>query len=194
MKERAGDVAAPPAGGSERTSSAVGKVGQRLVVSAADERRIVEFVAAPGAARWPDRAVDTKPGRAIAEMQLALSEARRVAEQSRHGVADAIGVLEAFAEHHVAAALAVHPARGCELREPGAKSLGGRKRSGVQLRIAARQPAAVAARRWRLVGERREPDDLGAGAPPSGEDVRIDEREGRVGGERDALAGRRWRW
>src|SRR5712691_5556603 len=107
MKERAGDVAAPPAGGSARTSSAVGKVGQRLVVSAADERRIVEFVAAPGAARWPDRAVDTKPRFAIAEMQLAFGEAGRMAEQPGHGVADAVGALEAFAEHHVAAALAV---------------------------------------------------------------------------------------
>ena len=46
MKERAGDVAAAAAGGSERTSLAVGEIGQRLVVSAADERRVVEFVAA----------------------------------------------------------------------------------------------------------------------------------------------------
>ena len=68
-----------------------------------------------------------------------------MAEQSRHGVADAVGIFEAFAEHHVAAALAMHRRVVCEAREPGAKTLRGRQRAGVQLRIAAGQPAAVAA-------------------------------------------------
>ena len=47
----------------------------------------------------------------------------------------------------------------------------------MQLRIAARQPAAVAALRRRLVGERRERQDFGAGAAPAVEHMRIDEAE-----------------
>ena len=74
---------------------------------------------------------------------------------------------------------------------PARKRCAAASAAGMQLRIAAGQPATVAALRWCLVGERREGHDLGAGPPPAGEDVRIDEGEGRVGGERDALAGRR---
>ena len=44
-------------------------------------------------------------------MQFALGEARRVAEQAGHGVVPARGVFEAFAQNHVAAALAVHRPR-----------------------------------------------------------------------------------
>src|SRR5712692_698907 len=126
-------------------------------------------------------------------MQLALGEARRMAEQSGHGVADAVRVFEAFTEHHVATALAVNLAGLGKLREPSTKMLRSRKRSRVQLRIAAGQPTAIAVLRWRLVGERRERDDLRSGSPPSVEDMGINKREGRVGRERDALAGRRYR-
>ena len=97
-------------------------------------------------------------------MQLALCEAGGMAEQPGHAVADAVGVLEAFAEHHVAAALAVHRPRRGETRKPGAEPVGGGKPSGVKLRIAAGKPATVAVLRRRLVGERRERDDLGARA------------------------------
>ena len=108
MKERAGDMAAPSARCPERTSLAVGEIGQRLVVAGRDQRRVVEFVAAHRSC--PPRPIglsETQPRLAIAEVQLALREAGRMAEQPGHGVADAVGVLEAFAQHHVAAALAV---------------------------------------------------------------------------------------
>ena len=56
----------------------------------------------------------------------------------------------------------------------------GGKGAGMQFRIAAGKPAAVAAFRRRLVGEWRERHDFRAGMPPAVEDVRIDEGEGRV--------------
>ena len=69
----------------------------------------------------------------------------------------------------------------------------GGKGVGVQFRVAAGEPAAVGALRRRLVGERRERHDFGAGLAPGLEQVRIDEAEGAVAGERDALARRRQR-
>ena len=79
-----------------------------------------------------------------------------MAEQSGHGVALAGGILEALAEHHVAAALAMHRAGLGEAPQPRRKSPRGRERIGVQLRIAAGQPAAIGTLGRRLVGERRE--------------------------------------
>ena len=61
----------------------------------------------------------------------------------------------------------------------------------MQLGIAAGEPAAVAILRRRFVGERREGDDRRAGMAPAGEDVRVDEGEGVVAGERDAVSRRR---
>ena len=87
-----------------------------------------------------------------------MGEARRMTEKSCHGVAGAVGVLKALAEHHVATAFAVHRARSGKLRKPRAKARRSRKRARVKLRIAAGQPAAIAALRWRLVRERREGD------------------------------------
>ena len=58
----------------------------------------------------------------------------------------------------------------------------------MQFGIAARQPAGVAVGGRRLVGERREGDDLGPGAPPAADEMRIDERKGLVARERDPLA------
>ena len=57
----------------------------------------------------------------------------------------------------------------------------------MQFGIAARKPAQVAVLRRRLVGERREGDDLGPGRPPAFHEMRVDERERRVARERDAL-------
>ena len=61
----------------------------------------------------------------------------------------------------------------------------------MKLGIAAGQPAAVAVFGRRLVGERREGDDLRPGPPPAGENMRIDEGERGVGSERDPAARRR---
>src|SRR5262249_38123280 len=122
-----------------------------------------------------ERAVMHELRLAIAKMQLALGKARGMAKQPSHGVADAIGVFQPLAQYHVAAALAVHGPRGGELREAAAKLLRRGKRPRLQLGIAAGQPAAVAACRRRLIGKRRERDDLGAGASPAVENVRIDE-------------------
>ena len=77
--------------------------------------------------------------------------------------------------------------------QPFAEPGGGREPAGVQLGIAARQPADVAAEVRRLVGQRREGQELGARRAPGPCDVRIDEAEGGVLGNGDALAGRRQR-
>ena len=99
-----------------------------------------------------------------------------------------------LAQHHVAAAFAMDRPGLRKTRQPGAKPGRRRERAGMELRIAAGQPAGIAVARRRLVGKRREGDDLGAGAPPAVENVRIDEAEGLIERERDALAGRRQRW
>src|ERR1700749_4691529 len=64
------------------------------------------------------------------------------------------------------------------------------QRAGMQLRIATRQPAGVTACVWSLVSKRRERHDLGAGAPPAIDEMRIDEAECLITRERDALTGR----
>ena len=64
-----------------------------------------------GAGRGACRAVREQPCIPVAEVQLALGETGRVAEQARHGMAHPFRVLEAFAQHHVATAFAVHRTR-----------------------------------------------------------------------------------
>ena len=61
----------------------------------------------------------------------------------------------------------------------------------MQFRIAARQPATIRAFGGRFVGKRRERNDLGAGVAPGVDEMRIDEAEGAIMRQRDALAGRR---
>jgi hypothetical protein len=126
-------------------------------------------------------------------MQLALGEARGVSEQARHRVACAACILQSLAEDHVAAALAVHRPRLRETRESRPKFLRGSERTGMKLRIAAGQPADIAARGRRLIGERRKGYDLRTRFAPRREQMRIDERECRVRGERNAWPGRRQR-
>ena len=57
----------------------------------------------------------------------------------------------------------------------------------MQLRIAAGKPAGAAVVGRRFVRDWGERLDLGPSRPPAGQDVRIDERERRIGCERDAL-------
>ena len=91
-----------------RPALRIGDIDERLVVALRDNRGVVEFVAAHDVADGADRIVRQQTRLPIAEMEPSLGEACRVAEQARHGVANALGVLQAFAEHHVAAALAMH--------------------------------------------------------------------------------------
>src|SRR5262245_40022835 len=111
----------------------------------------MKLVAADQGAGRPKRTVGHKACLAITKVQLALGEARRMAEQPDHGVANAIGVFESFAEHHVAAAFAVDGPRLRKARKPRTKARRIRERAGMELRISARQPAAVTALRRRLV-------------------------------------------
>jgi len=98
--------------------------------------------------------------------------------------------VEVFAERHVAAALAVHRPRLGKARKPRAKLVRGRQLARMQFGIAAGQPATVAVLGWRLIGERGKGKYLRASRAPAGKQVRIDEGEGCVRRERDALAGR----
>src|SRR5262249_9255588 len=102
----------------------VGKVKKCFVGARRGERRVVEFMPAYRAAGSPERAVDEKPRLPVAQMQLAHREACRVSKKADHGVAYPLRVLKAFAEHHVAAALAVHRAGRCKSPQPLLEAMG----------------------------------------------------------------------
>ena len=63
----------------------------------------------------------------------------------------------------------------------------------MQLGITAGQPDRIAIGGGSGIGEQGEGQDLGAGLPPTGEEVRVNEREGLVLRQGDALPGRRQR-
>ena len=151
----------------------------------------MKFMTANERAATAERSVGEKPRGAVAEMKLSSGKARRVPEQTGHRVALSGSVLEALAEHHVAAAFAVDRTCFGEPPQSRCKCQRGREHIRVQFRIAAGQPAAIGVFRRRLVGERRERQNFGTGVAPGIDDVRIDETEGAIAGERDALA---WRW
>ena len=110
-------------------------------------------------------------------------------------MARAIRVDQTSAEHHVAAALAMDRACARKAAQTVEEARGGGDPPGMQFGIAARQPAGVAFLRGRFVGERREGNELGALRPPAGLDMRIDEAEGGVAGNGEALARRgQGRW
>src|SRR6266705_805700 len=104
----------------------------------------MKLVAADQRSSGSDRAWSQQPGLAVAEVQAAFEEAGRMAEQAGHGMSDAIGIFESFAEHHVAAALAVNRARRGEFYESIAKPPRRCERAGVELRVTAGQPANIA--------------------------------------------------
>ena len=109
--------------------------------------RIVELVAADLAAGRPERAVGQQAGGPVAEVHPALGEAGRVAEQAEHGVRLAVGILQRFAQHHEAAALAMHRAGRAKALHPGAEIRRRGEPAGMQLRIAAGQPGRRRSRR-----------------------------------------------
>jgi hypothetical protein len=114
----------------------------------------MEFVAAQERALWPERALRSEAGLAIAERHPAVFEAGLDAEQARHLVGGAGGVDKALAQSHIAPTFAVHRARLSEAPETFTKSRCRRQLPGVQFRITARKPTYVAIERGRLVGER----------------------------------------
>ena len=126
----------PPLGPSAY-SFRIEQLGKRLIAARLDERGIVEFVTAEPRAGAPERAVLEQSRGAIAEMQAALGEARRMGEQARHGVTRAAGVDQPLPQHHVAAAFAMHRTARGELGEPSLEAPGIGERAGMQLRIAA---------------------------------------------------------
>jgi hypothetical protein len=188
VKERASDVATPAPGASERAALGVGQIGEMRVASWCSQARVVEFMAADRASCRTERRVGAKPRLAIAEMELAVRKARRVAEKRRHGMDNPVGVLKAVAQHHIAAAFAMDRAGCGERPEALAEAPCAGKRCGMKLRITSGEPAGIARIGRRLIGKRGEGDDLGPGTPPTGQDMRIDEGESRVGCERDPPA------
>ena len=123
MEEGAADASTPAAIAADRLPLGIRKFGQRFVVSCGQDRRIVKLVPANDAAGCADRIGREQTRLAVSQMQLASGEAGRMTEQAGHGMAHAIRVLDPFAKHHVAPAIAVHrPALG-EVREPAAEAL-----------------------------------------------------------------------
>jgi hypothetical protein len=118
VEERTGDATAPSACRSQRLAFAVGEFKQGLVASRLGQRRIMEFMAAQLGARTAQRTIGEQPRLTVAEMELAVREAGGMAEQAGHAVADTVGIFERLAERHVAAALAMHPPRRGEPRQP----------------------------------------------------------------------------
>ena len=100
------------------------------------------------------------------------------------------GVDQAFAQRHIAAALAVNGLRRREQPQAVEEAARAGEAAGMQFGIASRQPAGVAVGGRRLVGQRREGDDLRPGRPPAADEMRIDEGKGLVARQRDPLARR----
>jgi hypothetical protein len=154
VKEGPGYVAPPSAGRAERLASGVEEIGKRNVAARLDQGGIMEFMAAKPRACSSQRTIVEQFRPAITEMQAPLGEARRVAEEAGHGVADAFGVHDALTEDHVAPAFAMHGPASGEAGEPFLETCGFGERRAVELRVAARQPAGIASLGRRFVGER----------------------------------------
>ena len=191
MKERAGDMPAPAARIAERLPLRIGEIKKPFIGAPRNQRRVVEFMPAYGAACSPERAVGKKPCFPVAQAQFALGETRRVSKQASHGMALSLGVLQAFPQHHVAAAFAVDRAGRAESPQAIVETKGVCKLAGMKLWIAAGKPAGIALIWGWLVGQRRERNDLGTGAPPALAKMRIHEREGCIRRNRDTLSGGR---
>src|SRR5580698_1314190 len=139
------------------------------------------------------RGIAEEPRRAVTEVEFAFGEARCMTEQSGHHVTLSGGVLEAFAEHHVAAALTVHRPRLPKSLQLVSEFSRGGESSRMKLRVAAGQPAAVGMFRRCFVGEGRKRNNLGARLPPGCEKMRVNKAERPVVRQRDPLARRRQR-
>ncbi len=180
-----------PPDGPELAAVAVREHGERRVRAGFGDRRVVELVSAQPRAGASERPVRKQQRGSVAERHAPLREARDVVQQPEHSVRGAVRRDQRAAENHMATALAMHRAALGEAAHALEKPRRGGERWGVQFRVAARQPAGIAIVRGSLVGQRRERVDRGTRPPPPRQQVRIDEAEGCVLGERDALSGGR---
>ena len=125
-------------------------------------------------------------GAAIAEMHPALGERRLEPQQARHRMTPAFCILDPLPQHHVAPTLAVNWNGAAGQRaQPVVKTMRRRQCSSVQLGIAARQPDHIGSGIGRLVGQWRERQDRSTCRTPAVEQMRIDEGESAILGERE---------
>src|SRR6516164_6510404 len=113
-------------------------------------------MAAHACAFGPECAVGQKARRAIAEMQLTSGEARRMIEQSGHGVLVAIAVFETPAQNHIAAAFAMDRTGFGKAPQALGKATCRRERLHMEFGVTAGQPTAVGVLWRRFIGKRRE--------------------------------------
>src|SRR5690242_18052047 len=97
----------------------------------------MKFMAAYLCAFGPEHAVRQQPRRAIAEMQFAFGEARRVTEEPGHRVGAPVAILDALAQNHVTAALAVNRARLRKAPQAFGKVLRRCQHAGMQFGVTA---------------------------------------------------------
>ena len=97
----------------------------------------MELVAADDAALRAKWSVVQQAGLPVAEVHLALCKAGGMAEQRRHEMTRALGIDQAGAKHHEAAALAMHGLALGKVPDAVAETVRRCKLSGVEFRIAA---------------------------------------------------------
>src|SRR6185436_15500455 len=139
-----------------RLALSIKDFGKRRVVAGRGLLRVMELVTPHRVSRLPQWTIGHQPRLPVAEVHLAPGEAGGVSEQAKHTMSRAVRILERLAQHHVATAFAVDRTRRREFPYAGSEAFRGSEAAGVQLGIAARQPAGIAIVRRRLVGERRE--------------------------------------
>ncbi len=123
-------------------------------------------------------------------MKFSLRKARFEVQKAEHGVALAVFAGKAVAQHHVAAALAVHRAFRGEGAHAGEEVRVCGEAPGVKLRVAAGQPDCIGGAGRRFIGQRREGKNLRARVPPGFDKMWINEGKGGVLSQRNPLAGR----
>ena len=145
-------------------------------------------------ARRAEGAARAQPGIAIAEGEAAVAEIRLQRKQPGHPVAASVGVGQAVAERHVAAAFAEQrgtaPRRAAQALQ---EARGGGKAPGVKLGITAGEIDRVRAPVGRFVGEGGERQGRRTGRAPFRQHRAVGEAERRVAGHRDPLPERRER-
>src|SRR5215468_8378159 len=149
-------MTAPVAGIAEGFSLRIGEFKKPFISALRNQRCVVEFMPAHRGAGPPERAVSNKPDLAVAEVQPARRETGRMAEQADHGVAHPVRILEALAEHHVAAAFTVNRTSLAKLPQTALEMISVCQHARVKLRIAAGKPTGVAVMRRRFICQRRE--------------------------------------
>ena len=102
----------------------------------------------------------------------------------------AVRVFQRFSQHHIASAFTMHRLRLRKLGKRRLEARCGSQLSGEKLWITAGQPADIAGRVRSFIGKRREGKDFGAGLPPLALQMRVEEGEGGVFGQGNALSGR----